>query len=197
MRNKLLIILLIIVLLVVYYLFGMDYMKQRKEHEALTSQITDVALALKQIPELPQDLEHDLERGLEQQLAAAKARLVTEQSAFPSKINSTEVINSILELGDDCEVKAIPLVTQPWSIENVGEHDYYVFRLNVAIEGSFSQLVNFISELENGKFKTLVVENLSVTRAAEQPEGETIPEGTVFVTASLDLAIYSQSLTSD
>lgn len=189
MKRKLLVTLLIIILLVVYYLFGMDYMKQRQEHEALTAQITEVTQALAQIPELPQDLE--------QRLATAQVRLAAEQSAFPSKMNSTEVINTILELADDCKVKAIPLVTKPWSVENVGEHGYYVLRLSVAIEGSFSQLVSFVSKLENGEFETLMVENLSVTRVSEQSEEESVPEGTIPITASLDLAIYTQSLTSD
>lgn len=189
MRGKLLIAILITTLLVVYYLFGMDYMKQLKEHEALTSQITDATQVLAQIPELPQDLEP--------RLAAAQASLAAVQGAFPSQMNSTEVIDTILKLADDTGVKAIPLVTQPWAIEKVGEHDYNVFRLNVAVEGSFSQLVSFVSKLENGELKTLIVENLSVTRVTEEPEEETVPEGTILITASLDLAIYTQPLTSD
>ena len=189
MRGKLLIVLLFIILLVVHYLLGMDYMEQRKEQEVLASQIADVRQTLREIPQPPQDLE--------QRLVAAQASLAAEQNAFPSKINSTQVLNFILELANDCEVKAIPLVTQPWSVENVGEHDYYVFRLNVAAEGSFSQLVSFISKLENGEFETLIVEDLSVSRVTEDSEEESIPEGTIAVTASLDLAIYTQTMTSD
>ncbi len=189
MRGKLLIALLIIVLLVVYYLFGTDYMKQRKEHEVLNSQITEVTEALREIPKPPDDVEKRLE--------AAQASLAAEQSAFPSQLNSTQVVNTILKLADDSEVKAVPLVTHPWSMEKVGEHDYYALRLNLAVEGSFSQLVSFVSKLEDGEFKTLIVEDLSVTRVAEQSEGETVPEGTIPVVASLDLAIYTQPLTSD
>jgi len=178
-KGRLLITILIIVLLVVYYLLGTDYMKQPKEQEALASQIADVTQTLAQIPKPPQDLE--------QRLAAAQASLAAEQSAFPSKMNSTKVINAILKLADDSDVKAIPMVTQPWSMENIEEHGYRVLRLNVAVEGSFSKLVNFISKLENGEFKTLTLEELSLTRVNEQSE----------VTVSLDLAIYTQSLTSD
>ena len=189
MKRKLLIALLIIILLVVYYIFGMDYMKQRKQHEALTSQIIDAIQTLSQIPKPP--------RNLEQRLTASRASLAAEQSAFPGKTNSTQIINTILKLADDCGVKAIPLITQPWSIGNIGEHGYHVLRLDVAVEGSFSQLVSFLSKLENGEFKTLIVEDLSVTRVTEQPEGETVTEGTIPVTASLDLAIYTQSPASE
>ncbi len=188
-RSKLLIAILIIALLVVYYLFGTDYMNQRRENAALTSQITEATQALAQIPEPPQNLE--------QRLEAAQARLAAEQSAFPSKLHSTEVINTILELANDYGVRAIPLVTQSWSTEMVGEHSYGVLRLTVAAEGTFSQLVSFVSKLENGEYETLVVENLSITRVTALPEEETGSEGTIIFIASFDLAIYAQSLTSN
>ena len=189
MKSKLLITLAIVITLVGYAYFGMGYMKQRSEHETLTSQITDVRQTLTQIPEPSHDLE--------QRLEAARASLAAEKNTFPSKMNSTQIINTILKLAGDCEVKAIPLVTQLWSMENVGEHDYYVFRLNVAVEGHFSQLSSFISKLENGEFKTLIVENLNVTRVTEQSEGETVTEGAIPVTASVELAIYTQSPASE
>lgn len=188
-RGKLLITLLIIVLLVVYYFLGMGYMKQRKEHEVLTSQIADVAQTLKEIPKPPQDLE--------QRLAAAQASLAAEHRVFPSKMNNTQVINTILELADDCEVKAIPLITHPWSMEEISEHSYYVFRLNVAVEGSLPQLLTFLGELENAQFETLIVEGLSVTRVSQQSEEQSVSEGTIPITASLDLAIYARCPTSD
>ena len=186
LRSRLIIAILIIAiiaLLAVYYFLGMDYLRQRQGHEALTAQITEVNQTLAQTPKPPQDVE--------QGLAAAEANLAAAQSAFPRDLNSTRVINAILKLADGCQVRAIPLVTQPWSMENTGE-GYYVFRLNLAIRGSYTQLVSFVSQLENGEFETLVVENLSVTRVAEQTEEETIP-----VTASLDLAIYTQLTTSE
>jgi len=183
-RKSLLITIFIIILLVVYCLLGMSYLKQRKEHQALTSQIAEVTQTLREIPKPPQDLE--------QRLAAAQTLLAAEQSSFPSKIDTTQVINTTLELAEACGVKAIPMATQPWSIETVGEHSYHVLRLTVAVEGSFSQLVTFVSQLEKGEYVTLVMENLSAAWSTEQTEEETIP-----VTGSLKLAIYTQSPSSD
>ena len=161
----------------------MDYLRQRQGHEALTAQITEAARALAQTPQPPQDVE--------QRLAAAEASMAAVQSTFPRDLNSTRVINAILKLADDCQIRAIPLVTQTWSMENIGE-GYHVFRLNVTARGGYSQLVSFVSQLENGELETLVVENLNVTRSAEPAEEVTIP-----VTASLDLAIYTQLTTSE
>lgn len=183
-RSKLLITVLIVILVVVYCLLGIDYMKQRQEHSVLTSRIADARQTLTQLPVPPQNLE--------ERLAAAEVRLSDAQRSFPTRLNSTQVINDILKLAERHNITAIPLVADAWSTEKVRQHDYQVFRLNLALAGSYSQLVTFVSELEEGEYKTLIVEDLSVTRANEQSE-----EGTIGITASLELAIYTQSPMSD
>ena len=187
--RKLLVTLLIIVLLVVYCRLGMDYLKQGSEHEALASQITDATWTLAQMPGPPVDLD--------QRLSAAQASLSAEQSTFPGEMNSTRIVNTILKLADECEVKAIPLITQPWTTEAFSDYDYSVFRLNVAVTGTFAQLVSFVNKLENGELQTLIVEDLSVTRVIEQSEAESAPDGTVPVNASLNLAIHTQPPTPE
>ena len=181
--KKLSIILLMAVLLVVYYLWGMGYLKQRKAHEALLSQTAEAAQTLVQMPR-PDDLE--------QRLATARASLDTVKNSFPSRMNSTEIVNAVLKLADSVGVKAIPLVTKPWTTEDLSGHSYAVFRFNVAVTGTLTQLTSFLSQLENGEPKTLIVEDVSVTRVTETSGTEGAPEGTIPVNASLDLAIYCQ-----
>jgi Tfp pilus assembly protein PilO len=187
--RKLLIILLVAVLLVVYYLLGTGYLKQRQENEALASQLANTAQALAQIPQPPADLES--------QLAAAQASLDAAQNLLPASMNSTQIVNTILRLADEDKVKAIPLVTQPWTTIELGDHSYSVFRLNVAVTGTFAQLVSFVSRLENGELRTLIIEDLSVTRATGEAGAKSAPVGTIPVNASLDLAIYTQSPTPE
>ena len=190
MKNRLLITLIIIILIVAYAYFGMGYMKQLQEQEALTLKIAETTQSFAELPEPPQNLE--------QRLAAAQTDLAAKQSAFPTKISSTEVTSNILKLADNYEVKAVPLETQPWSIEKIGEHDYQVLRLELAVEGSFLHLSRFIRELEDAKFETLIVEDLTLATVEEQSEEETVLERQLTpVTASLDIVIYTQSLTSD
>lgn len=187
--RKLLIILLVAALLVVYYLLGMGYLKQHQENEALASQINKATQTLAQMPKPPDDLES--------RLAEAQASLETVKNSFPRTMNSTRIINAILKLADNCEVKAIPLTTQPWKKVDISDHSYFVFRLNVAVTGTFAQLVSFLSELENGEPRTLIVEDLSVNRVA-RPSGEQgAPEGTIFINANLDLAIYTHYTTTE
>jgi hypothetical protein len=187
--KKLLMALLIIILIVVYYLLGTDYLKQMKQHDSLPSQIAEVDRNLAQIPAPPADLE--------QQMAAARMELDTARDTLPGELNSTGIINTILRLADDIGVKAVPLVTQPWTTKGSDNNTYSVFRLNVAVTGTFTQLVSFLNQLETGELKTLVMENLSVSRADEQPGGEAIPGNSAQINASLDIAIYSQARTTD
>ena len=188
MKKRLIVTLLISALLVTYCLLGIGYMKQSKEYDVLYSTVTDVARELEQVPEPPQNLE--------QRLATAQANLAYAQGAFPSRPNSTQVINKILKLADECHVRAIPLATQQWSQVKTGE-GYLVFRLHITVHGGFSQFVNFVSKLENGLFDTITIENLNVTRPVIKAEAKILPDMTSPITASLDVAIYARSGDSD
>lgn len=182
-KGRLLVTIFIVILVMAYFILGISYLNQLGEHEALTLQIAEVKQTLSEIPQLPEDLE--------QQLAAAQASQTAEHGSFPREINITQLVNTILEVAKDCGVKATPMVTQPWTTEMVGEHSYPVLRLTVDVEGDFSQLVAFTSQLEKEGYATLVMEELTATRGTEEEEG-TIP-----VISSLKLAIYTRSLSSD
>jgi len=183
-KGKLIVTIFVVSLVLVYAVLGMSYLKQLGEHGALTSQIDEVIQTLGEIPQPPQDLE--------QRLAEAETLLAAEQNTFPSTINTTQLINTVLALANSCGVKATPMVTKPWSTETVGQHTYPVLRLTVTVEGSFSQLTTFTSQLENGDYDTLVMENLDITRSAVESE-----EGTTPIAGSLKLAIYARSLSSE
>ncbi len=183
-KGRLLVTTFIVILIMVYAVLGMGYLKELKERDELTSQIAEVNQTLSEIPQPPEDLE--------QQLTAAQTLLTAEQSSFPSEINTTQLINTILEVASVCGVRATPMVTQPWAVEMVGKHSYPVLRLTVAVEGSFSQLVAFASQLEKGEYTTLVMEDLNASRSSEQSE-----EGAIPIAGSLKLAIYARSLSSE
>ncbi len=186
MKNrKLPIVLLVIVLVVVYYLLGTGYLKLRRGNEALASKITSVTGDLTQIAPPPADLD--------QRLAAAQADWDAARNAFPEKLNTTQIVNTVLELADDVGVKAIPLVTQPWTTESVNEHGYSVFRFNTAVTGTSEQLTSFLRQLENNGIKTLIMENLSVNKENESSVKESISEGITRINASLEIAVYVQS----
>jgi Tfp pilus assembly protein PilO len=181
--RKPLIIILVLVLLVVYYLVGTDYLKQRRQHRSLASQITETTQILALVPLPPVDLGS--------RLAAAQGDLEAIKSSFPSYTNSTSIINTVLRLAVEIGVKAIPLVTQPWTTEDVKGQDYSVFRLNLAVTGTFTQLTDFLSRLETGKPETLVIEDLSVGNASEASGVGSDGGDRTAVNASLRIAIYA------
>ena len=176
--RKLLIAMLIVALLAVYYVLGTDYLRQRREHGTAAARITATAQELARLPPRPADLDP--------RLAAARADLAAAQDAFPDHPNSTRIVDAILKLAEVMGVKAIPLVTQPWAADSFNGQGYAVFRLNVTVRGTFTQLSGFISQLETGELKTLVIEYASVDRVAG-PAGEEIP-----VNAKLELAVFAR-----
>lgn len=180
--RKLLIAVLVIALIAVYYILGTDYLKQHGENTSLTSSIAGATQTLAQIPLPPADLKDELD--------TAQENLDAARNELPDRLNSTRIIDTILLLADEIGIKAIPLVTQAWTIESFYEHSYSVFRFNINLTGTFAQLVEFSGRLEAGELETLVLEYLTVDR---DNESEDTPDGVIPVKASLDIAIYSQA----
>ncbi len=170
-----------LVLIVVYYLMVTDYFKQRREIKALAPRTDEAAQILAQIPQFPADLD--------QRLIEAQSSFTEAQKSFPDILNTTGIINTILRLADDVGIKAIPLITQPWTIENISNHDYSVFRLSVTATGDFTNLGDFINRLETGEPPTLIIESLIVDRLTDiSVENATTP-----FEARLEIAVYARS----
>lgn len=185
-----LIIVLIIVLIAVYYLLGTDYLKQRREGEALASQIAGTTQQLTLIPAPPDNLE--------QRLTDAENDLDATIDSIPQRLNSTQIINRILEIAEDTQVKALPLVTQDWVAKSYDEYSYSVFRINVVATGTFTRVSHFISRLETSELETLVIEHLLVEQESLLQRGEEeASQELAEVNASLQLAIYSRSSETD
>ena len=184
MRNKFLITILIIAIGAVYCLFGLNYIKQQPEQAALINRISDTGQALAQLPVPPQDLDG--------KLAAAEAKLSTAQNSFPAELNSTQFINYVINLAERYHVTVIPFTTDAWSTQTFRNYDYNILRLDMAVSGSYPQLVSFISKLEEGDYRTLVIEDVILTRYPEQADAAGDNTETGEVKGNLQLAIYTQ-----
>ncbi|MBA7711117.1 hypothetical protein ES703_120071 [subsurface metagenome] len=184
MRNKFLITILIIILVVVYSLLGLDYIKQQPEQAVLINRISDTGQALAQLPEPPPDLDG--------KLAVAEAKFSAAQNSFPAELNSTQFINYIIKLAERYHVTVIPLSTDAWSTQTFRNYDYNILRLDVAVSGSYPQLVSFISKLEDGDYRTLVIEDVILTGITEQADAAGDNTETGEVKGNLQLAIYTQ-----
>jgi hypothetical protein len=162
-----------------------DYFKQRQEYRAMASRTEEAAQMLAQIPTFPADLE--------EKLSDVQSSYKAVQNSFPDQLNTTAIINAILKLADDTGVKAIPLITQPWTPEIINNQDYSVFRLSITASGDFAGLASFVDQLENGEPTTLVIESMLIDQATEITDGETVPP----CITKLEIAVYSRPLAAD
>ena len=188
MKGRLIITLLIvaiIALLAVYYLLGTDYLKQQRDNEALASQIIVEQDILAQIPQPSTDLE--------MQLSEVEAELSAARNVFPESLNSTRIIDAILRIADYAGVKAIPLITQPWTTEAIEGKSYSILRLHITVTGTFEEVTDFLSRLENGEMSTLVMDYVTIDRVETSFGGEVsesdIPQ---MVDSVFEIAVYSQ-----
>ncbi len=182
--RKLLIVILAVALLAVYYILGTDYLKQRREHEALASEIAGATQWLAQFPAPPADLE--------QRLTDAQTSLQTANTTLPERLNSTRIINAVLTLADDVGVKAIPLMTQAWTVESINGVNISVFRLNVAVKGTFLQVSSFLDRLENGECEALAIEYATIDSITDPFGGECVYGDMPEVDTRFQIAVYSQ-----
>ncbi|MHB8105709.1 MAG: GspMb/PilO family protein, partial [Dehalococcoidales bacterium] len=128
---------------------------------------------------------------LEAQLSAAQDVLNAVKDSFTIDMNDTRIVNRILELAVANGVKAIPLGTQSWVIESVSNQDYAVFRIALAVTGTYPQLVSFVNQLENGEPKTLIIESLLVDGTPGASLLDSSARNTLPINADIKIAIYA------
>ena len=188
-RKRLFAIVLAICLIAVYTFFGIDYLGQEEQKEALTTGISDAREALTLIAELPKDTE--------ERLVTAQAGLTAVRNEFPVEVDTTRVVSTIIMLGEECGVKVLPLVTEAWSSSEVNGREYPVFRVEIDVEGEFLDTLDFLSMLESTEFRTLILGYLNISSAGEPLEGSSLDGDTSLMTANMELAVYTRPETYD
>jgi hypothetical protein len=183
-------ILLVVGLFTGYGILLTDYRNLHQDNAALTSQIAAAGQQLALIPPAPSDLSLRLE--------AARAALEGEKDSFPAQLNSTRIVNDILNLGETTKVKTIPLSTRPWAAESANQTTYPVFRLSMALNGTFVHLSDFLDRLENSGSGTLVITNLKIDSVTGPPADEGETGDALDVSCDMDIAVYARpSLTGE
>ena len=154
-------------------------MSQQNEQKTLRTQITDAIEMIGLIPEVPSDLE--------QRLADIEASLVSEQSDLPGQVNTTQVIDTLVDMVGASQVSMVSLATTPWSLVNIEGYNYLIFIINLDIGGELDNIGAFLRTLESDLPESVSVQHLTVTGDAEQ-----VIESTL-VTTSLEIIIYAQA----
>jgi hypothetical protein len=164
-----------VALLAAYYLLGTGYLRARREAADAASGVTAAMQALAQVPLPPSDTTLRLQTA-EMDIAAAVA-------GFPDPDGLTDIVRDILALAGAAGVRAAPLVTQPWTTENLAGIDVPVLSFTVSADGAYADLRAFLAALEADGPPGLVVGDVTMT-ALNTGDG-TAPQFTLDVRAAV------------
>lgn len=148
-----------VILFIAYLIFAMIHLNQRRDQEAVKS---DIEVAERLLSE-----SHDRRSSLEQQLAAAEAELDAERALFTSDLRGTLVLDAVLDLGQASQVKILNARSQLASDSQLGDHTFIILPFYLRAEGDFPQLMAFVDKLEKEAFDTLVVKSVKIAQGTD------------------------------
>jgi Tfp pilus assembly protein PilO len=178
-QTRLLTIVLALVMVIAFVYLLSDYSRLQKKQTDYTSQIESAkhALALLGSPG----------SGFEQQLASAQAaNTVALQHLADHHLNSTNLINSVLDCAAQNGLQVNSLTSEQWIRKAINGTDYKNLPIELNLTGSLNQFIDFTRNITNvEKFPNLLVTNTVISVGSRSSAGNTI----VSVELSLILAI--------
>ena len=177
--NRLGLILIVVVAAANIYVWRTNAASEMKIAE-LTDNITMVQQQINTVPEPADDLESRLE-AVTEELAATK-------EGFPATVDRNKVIEYLLKTADECGIQILPLSSEGWEIEDLGQ-SYNVLSLSAIAEGTLKNVKIFMTEIQNGQYPTLTIPDCSVGRSGVAEISAA--EDEMRVTANLKIGIYT------
>ena len=111
------------------------------------------------------------------ELAAVQAQL--KEVSFPEQAPGVELVAMLVRASKEVGVELGNLQVLAVEQEKVGTNSYNVTRQRLQVRGGPTQVAGFLSRLEKGEFRSLVINNLSIA-----PQGGTWE-------ARIDMYLYS------
>jgi Tfp pilus assembly protein PilO len=163
-RNIKLLPVLIICLIGALAYLGIGYYWQSKRQASLVDQI-ETGRNINGLLPTPA-------AGLQEQLAQLQqADDVINPSAISGSVDTTDIISRLLNLADNCCLKANPVVTQSWLKKTTQTGVYSILPVQLTIQGQQTDLVKFIRQVEDtGKFPSLAIESLVLKENSDSLE---------------------------
>jgi hypothetical protein len=146
---------------VAYVVLGVSLLRQGPNKDALTAELESGVAVLAAADNVRQDLE-----VLPDRLAEAQQELQAAQAAFPSELNSNNIVQMVLELAGESQVD-VRSVDALSPIAESGEESEAETTLtyDVEVAGDFGQLTAFLEALEEGETSTIRVSTFSLEEA--------------------------------
>jgi hypothetical protein len=177
-------------LVVTYFLWGIDYVylgltdEPTREHEQLSLQIESSKKELANIPNLAVGREH--------LFAQAQELLASEQSRIPNTLNINDLVRSVIEIANECHVKAIPLNTTPPELKTIGQNSCSYWYISMSVEGDFQNIVNFIENIDGKYISTATVVSTILDQGKKNQDGSNTENYAAAVSGTLELIVYSR-----
>ena len=149
------------VLLIAYVALGVSFVRQRWDKDALSSQVDLGEGVLVAAGNSRQGLE-----DLQARLQAAEQELALAQSAFPSELDSSAIVETVLAHANTSQSRVLSATTKPPGVQTEGDTAYGVLNATFDVEGGLGSLIAFLVGLESedaGAFRT---KSLSIQESA-------------------------------
>ena len=184
---------------VAYVALGASLFRQHQKQDELSSQIDSAEAVLATSGDVRQDLE-----DLPARLVEAKQELATAQAAFPSELDSNNILKTVLYLAHQTEVQVISVNTAPPAVdaapptaepteeptqeptEDMSNSETLTFDVQVA--GDLGQLLAFLGALEQGATSTTRVSTFTLQGA---------PDADGWYLLDIELIAFARSTTSE
>lgn len=128
------------------------------------------------------------------ELATLQAELVAAQFAFPSEVDSTEVLAHVVAAASTHRVNLRQVQARDPLTVTLGTGTYRIFPYDVEVEGGLEAISAFLTALESGPIGTLMLDQVHV-QALPTPTALLTPPGSPpIATPTEDALVYRASL---
>jgi hypothetical protein len=145
--------------------------------------ITNTNMVLQQTARLEQPPD-----DLKSRLEAVKDEFAAIQADFPNTVDRNEVIDYILEVAGECGVQILPLISDGWTEQALGQ-SYNVLTVSATAEGNLGDVKKFMTNLQNGKYSTLTIPQCVVARGSAP--GIPADSDAIYVSVNMRIGIYT------
>jgi hypothetical protein len=151
------------VLAVAYIVVIASWAMERREQSGVRQQIEAGSGTLSGVGDSQQVL-----KDLQSRLDFLNAGLQNLETAFPAKLDSTAIVQSLLDYSNQSHARIKQISTLPASRvvaqkgENGEQVTYTVLRYTLVIEGNLTEMLSFLSLIEDGTAQTAALGDVSI-----------------------------------
>jgi hypothetical protein len=144
-----------VVILLLYGLIVRGILSERRQRAALEMQIEPLEAAL-----VGQQQGAKVLSDRQAELATLQAELEEAQFAFPSEVDSTQVLRFVYDAAEANQVTTPTVRAHSPITVTLGGSTYSVYAYDVEVEGDLVAIANFVEELEFGPVETLALDQI-------------------------------------